>query len=1105
MLQCGGMLRLRPYQQELLRRVRDALDDDNTVRVMLQLPTGGGKTVIAGALLADWLTRGRLKRRKAVWLTHRKELAQQTRRMLTFAGVAAIINENWTSGEDAPYMLGGAVILMAQTVGRRNVRRQVWGRYNGNDLLIIDEAHHATADGWKRAMEQWPGPVVGMTATPWRLSEQEGFNHLFGELLCGPQVAELQELGSLCPAQVMMPPRERRIAGGAVDRTGDYTESGIAQANRDRPDIMTAGALEFWRKHCVGRQTIAYAVSTQHAHNLAAVFKDGGIPAAVILGNTPPAERDAAIAGFRDSSIRVMVNVLVATEGFDLPDASGIIIARPTMSLALYLQMAGRGLRPKPDGGNCVILDLAGNAMTHGLPEDCREWSLQPRGKATAGAAPVVWCEKCLAASPAASRICPVCGYDFGKRCDRCGQWRSARDWEYETHCGNAHDQVCDRCHNDAHLRAHLPAFTPPDIPTDTAQPEDKMPPANVSTPDDDLDHRLSDLLGELLAAERQAVDSAGVAQRDELRRQIARREAELADDNAQDALFDEFVDSPGNALPSSFAAQSRMFTEWENGRRAQLAEWRSQLKNLANRPVDQQLIFDRARRRVRQALNHAAQSADLLPDNSAGTTDAEPPATAEATDAPADSNPPADDRAALVALYNATDGANWTNSANWLSDAPLGEWYGVTTDAGGNVTRLRLTKNNLVGMIPAELSNLTNLEWLFLNDNQLTGKIPAELGNIANLQTLSLGENQLSGRIPAELGNLSNLGALILYKNQLTDEIPAELGSLANLGFLSLNGNQLTDEIPAELGSLANLLILSLHDNQLTGKIPTDLCNLYSLDGLYLSDNQLTGEIPAELGNLATLQQLHLSNNQLTGTIPAELGNLGNLAGLDIQGNQLMGEIPAELGNLDLVELLLNGNQLTGEIPTELGNLASLEGLDLHGNQLTGEIPTELGNLASLELLDLHGNQLTGEIPTELGNLTTLLRLYLEDNQLTGAIPAKLSNLTNLLWLSIGGNQLTGAIPAELGNFNGLQLLDLMHNSLTGEIPAELGNLDRLMALFLMDNSLTGEIPAELGNLDSLTHLHLSGNQFTGCIPAILADVAENDLADLGLPFCDS
>ncbi len=287
-------IELRRYQQELLDRVQDVLVSNPKVRLMMQLPTGGGKTIIAGDLLVDWLTSGR----KAVWLTHRKELAKQTREMLTKAGVSVITNVRWTPGDGAPAMAGGVVILMAQKVSLQTARREVWNQYRPTDLMIVDESHHAAAKGWERAIHQWPGPVVGMTATPWRLSEKEGFDHLFDELLCGPQVAELQAQGYLCPAQTLMPPPKQRIIGGAVNRTlGDYTESGIEQANS--PNIMTAGALQFWQEHAGNRQTIAYAVSKKHARNLTSVFNDAGVKAAVLLSETPPAERKAAIDGFQ--------------------------------------------------------------------------------------------------------------------------------------------------------------------------------------------------------------------------------------------------------------------------------------------------------------------------------------------------------------------------------------------------------------------------------------------------------------------------------------------------------------------------------------------------------------------------------------------------------------------------------------------------------------------------------------------------------------------------------------------------------------------------------------------------------------------------------------
>ena len=268
---------------------------------------------------------------------------------------------------------------------------------------------------------------------------------------------------------------------------------------------MTAGVLAFWQKHAVDRPTIAYAVSVDHAHNLTAVFNDAGIPAAVILGDSKREERDKAIGGFRDGTIKVLVNVIVATEGFDLPDASCIVIARPTMSLALYLQMVGRGLRPKDS--NCLILDLAANSVTHGLPEEDREWSLKPRGEQFPGEAPVVWCPECETVSPAASHHCQNCGYAFGKDCGRCGKWRAWKRWRFEDFCGDAHQLVCDLCHIDAHIQAHLPVTEPLDELIDIYDPEDNM--TEYPPIDDDLANRLSALLKELLETERQSVMGA--------------------------------------------------------------------------------------------------------------------------------------------------------------------------------------------------------------------------------------------------------------------------------------------------------------------------------------------------------------------------------------------------------------------------------------------------------------------------------------------------------------------------------------------------------------------------------------------------------------------
>ena len=422
----------------------------------MQLPTGGGKTVIAGALLNAFLKSGR----KAVWLTHRKELAAQTRDLLVNANVSASVDVRWNPGEDAPARQNGVAILMAQTVSRRTARANVWPKYDADDLMIIDEAHHASADGWTRAMQQWPGRILGMTATPWRLSHKEGFDHLFDALLCGPAVVDLQSGNHLCGAQVLRPSSQWIIRGGAVGMDGDFTDAGIVGANQDH--IMTAGALKFWQEHAQDRQTIVYAVSVDHAHNLAALFRDAGVPAAVMLGETGDEERARLITSFKSRNLRVLVNVAVATEGFDLPDASCVVITRPTKSLTLYLQMVGRGLRPKEDNGNCLILDLAANAESHGLPEDDREWSLEPRAaQEDNGDDVTVWCDSCNTVSPAASHSCQNCDAPFGKDCSRCGTWRAWKRWNLEKQCGDAHEFVCDLCHRDAHIEAKLPISEP--------------------------------------------------------------------------------------------------------------------------------------------------------------------------------------------------------------------------------------------------------------------------------------------------------------------------------------------------------------------------------------------------------------------------------------------------------------------------------------------------------------------------------------------------------------------------------------------------------------------------------------------------------------------
>ncbi|MCY3784772.1 MAG: hypothetical protein OXG79_13460 [Chloroflexi bacterium] len=276
--------------------------------------------------------------------------------------------------------------------------------------------------------------------------------------------------------------------------------------------------------------------------------------------------------------------------------------------------------------------------------------------------------------------------------------------------------------------------------------------------------------------------------------------------------------------------------------------------------------------------------------------------------------------RDALVALYDAANGDDWNKNDNWLSDAPLGEWFGVTTDIHDRVVDLDLSQNQLSGTLPPEIGQLTALRRLDVQGNQLQGEIPPEIGDLDNVTHLSLWANQFSGSIPTEMGDMASLQWAALGINELTGPIPPELGNLSTATHLDFTLNQLSGEIPAELGNLTNLVWLTFWSNR------------------------LTGPIPPELGKLTNLEQLDLDTNRLSGPIPPELGNLVNLDELWLRVNELTGEIPPELGNLTSLQVLgLSQNSLTGEIPSELDNLTSLRSVYLAGNQFTGCVPAAL------------------------------------------------------------------------------------------------------------------------------------------------------------------
>ncbi len=282
------------------------------------------------------------------------------------------------------------------------------------------------------------------------------------------------------------------------------------------------------------------------------------------------------------------------------------------MSLALYLQMVGRGLRPKPNGGNCLILDLAGNAAElHGLPEDERQWSLAPRGSNPVSEAPVIRCEKCDCISPAASQNCAHCGAPFGKDCPRCGVWRAWQRWSYETRCGLQHDLVCDLCHYDVHIQASLPVTNELWKLTELDDSEgDEL----IMEPVADLDAALRNLLEE----ERRRAGGADDERKSELRSLISDGESELADDDSLDKAFKQYISN----LPQEEQERPRrnwpqmvqIYNDWKDALIQELAGWKDELDKLDAKVPNGRLIYNNAKDRVLQALEAQAQDAGLLP-----------------------------------------------------------------------------------------------------------------------------------------------------------------------------------------------------------------------------------------------------------------------------------------------------------------------------------------------------------------------------------------------------------------------------------------------------------------------------------------------------------
>lgn len=395
---------LRDYQDRMIQGCRSAMRRARSV--LLQAPTGAGKTALASFIAGETSTRS-----QGVWfICHRAELVQQT--SLTFRKFG--IGHSFIAA-GYPSNLRELVQICSIDTLKGRLAQLVPPK-----VALVDEAHHSGAAGWALVI-QWllenGAYVIGLSATPQRLDGQ-GLDDLFQEIVLGPTVAWLIEQGHLARYRVFAP--DVPDMKGVRKQMGDFSR-GQAAEKMDKPKL-TGNIISHWCKYAEGMRTVAFAVNVAHSQHLADSFNKAGIPAAHLDGGTPKGERKSIIQGYAAGRIKVLTNVDLFGEGFDLSAIAqqdvtidAVIQARPTQSLALHLQQVGRALRPAP-GKVAVILDHAGNAMRHGFPDDDREWTLQGREKGSKAAndnapPPPVICVKCFnAIKRPLPPACPHCG-----------------------------------------------------------------------------------------------------------------------------------------------------------------------------------------------------------------------------------------------------------------------------------------------------------------------------------------------------------------------------------------------------------------------------------------------------------------------------------------------------------------------------------------------------------------------------------------------------------------------------------------------------------------------------------------------------------------------
>lgn len=339
--------------------------------VMLQMPTGTGKTRLFSSIIKDirFYSLNHQLDISCLIMVHRMELIDQIVKTLQdhYDLESGIIQAGF--GQNSELWLQVASV---QTLSRRLDK---WSD-KAFDFIIVDEAHHVPADSYMKIIRAFPkAKILGVTATPYRLSG-EGFTDIFDELIISPSVKEFIDMGVLSKYDYysVRPNSEiqREINGIRHFQAGDYTEAEMTRVCDN--DRIRAQVVETYQKYANGKKGIIYTINKEHNYNLCEDFKEHGIKAVAIDSGTSSEMRAQYINDFKNGFVDIICNVNIFSEGFDCPDIEFVQLARPTQSLSMFLQQVGRGLRISEGKEKCIFLDNVGLYNRFGFPSSKRKW-----------------------------------------------------------------------------------------------------------------------------------------------------------------------------------------------------------------------------------------------------------------------------------------------------------------------------------------------------------------------------------------------------------------------------------------------------------------------------------------------------------------------------------------------------------------------------------------------------------------------------------------------------------------------------------------------------------------------------------------------------------